>query len=68
MTDNRRLAGELDVTDDQLRRELHMLEAAGLAKFERIGRARVVLDGQLPFVRDWLQRRGLLSRGTLTGN
>jgi hypothetical protein len=67
MTDNRRLAGDLGVTGDQLRRELHMLEAAGLAKFERIGRARVVQDGQLPFVRDWLQRRGLLGRGTLTG-
>jgi hypothetical protein len=67
MTDNTRLAGELGLTNDQLRRELHLLECAGLAQFERIGRARVVLDNQLPFLRDWLSKRGLLSRGTLTG-
>jgi hypothetical protein len=37
-----------------------MMESAGLARFYRVGRARVVEDAQVELVRRWLERRGLV--------
>jgi hypothetical protein len=63
---NTELAERLGVTPPQLRRELLFVEAAGLARFRRIGKARVVAADQVETVRAWLERRGLLKDSAAT--
>ena len=54
------LARRLGVSSWVLRRELPAMQAAGLARFARVGLYWLVAEAQVALVRDWLTRRGLL--------
>ena len=56
------LAAEIGVKPSRLRRELLLMELAGVAEFKRIGPSRVVSRAQVPQVLAWLARRGLLAQ------
>jgi hypothetical protein len=45
----------------RLRRELEYAESAGVVTLSRVGRYRLLPDGQLPALRAWLERRGLVT-------
>jgi hypothetical protein len=62
MNTNNELAARFGIREESLRRELLAVEAADLARFRRVGRARVISDDQVQVVRGWLERRGLLGR------
>jgi hypothetical protein len=57
-------ARDLAVPPWRLRRECEILELAGTMQFERLAHLRIIRAEQLPQLRAWLERRGLLSTVT----
>jgi len=55
------MAAALGIPAQRFRRELQLMEIAGVAVFKRIGPARLVMPMQVPVVLDWLEKRGLLT-------